>query len=272
MSEETAVAVVGGGVMALDQAALAALGMTEEQLAVSGTIGLENARPEDFQIPRLNISQSMSPQLIRSKPEYIPGLMVGQFFNTVTQEIYGDTVLVVPVKYTVSRLKFTSNVLDCQSKNGVNGGHYSPEVITIGANGKQTVTGGCKDCQYSKWGSGKDGQGTDCKEYRNWLLLSVKGSSPMSMSFKSASLTVAKIWATLIQGRKIALSTGEKITAPAFMTVYELRSAEKSTTKGTFYVPQVRVVEPTQAVLIKAAAAFYKSFSGEIISDVGHDD
>lgn len=241
----------------LDSSALAALGMSEEQLMLAGQLGMENARPEDFQIPRLQISQAMSPQLVRSKPEYIPGLMVGQLFNTVTQENYGDVLQVLPVKYSVSRLKFANSVVDCKSKNGVDGGHHSPT---------------CNKCPYAQWGSGKDGQGTDCKEYRNWLLLDAKDGSPMSFSFKSASLTIAKTWATLIAGRKIKLANGQAIPAPAFMTTYEIRTAEKSTTKGTFFVPQIRVVGPTEASLVKLAAELYKSFKGEIISDVGHDD
>jgi hypothetical protein len=227
---------------------LAAMGMTAEELqAQQGIAGMENARAEDFQIPRLQISQALSPQLMRTKPEYIPGLQVGQFFNTVTGEVYGDAIQVVPVKYSVSRLKFTNNVLDCQSKNGVDGGHYSKF---------------CSGCEKAKWGSGKDGKGTDCKEYRNWLLLDAKTGSPMSMSFKSASLAVAKTWATLIAGRKITVG-GIRKDAPAYLTVYELKTVEKSVGNNTFFVPIVKVVAPTPTELVKEAAGLLKTFKGE---------
>lgn len=242
----------------VDAETLAALGMTEEQLSANhGVMGLENARPEDFQIPRLQIAQALSPQLLRSKPEFIPGLMVGQFFNTVTQEVYGDTVQVIPVKFSVSRLRFANNVLECQSKNGIDGGHHAPL---------------CSECPLSKWGTGREGVGTDCKEYRNWLIIDTAQGMPMSLSFKSASLVVSKTWSTLLRTRRMKLSTGQSVAAPAFATVYELRSAEKPGPKGTFYVPVVKVVGPATAELMKYGADLFRSFKGELVSESGSDE
>jgi hypothetical protein len=239
--------------LAVSDELLAAMGMTAEELAATqGVIGMEKARAEDFQIPRLQIAQALSPQLMRTKPEYIPGLMVGQYFNTVTGEVYGDAIQVVPVKYSFSRLKFTNSVLDCQSKNGIDGGHYSKF---------------CKDCDKAKWGSGKDGKGTDCKEYRNWLLLDAKSGSAMSMSFKSASLAVAKTWATLIATRKVTVG-GVKVDAPAYLTVYELKSVEKSVGQNTFFVPVVRVVGPTPMDIVKDASNLLKTFQGDLSVEV----
>jgi hypothetical protein len=242
------------GAVAVSEDLLQALGMTAEQLAVAGTMGLENARPEDFQIPRLQIAQAMSPQMVRSKPEYIPNLMVGQWFNTVTGQIYGDSVQVVPIKYSVSRLRFVDKAVDCRSQNGIEGAHSPVHV------------GGCAKCKYSAWGSGKDGKGTDCKEYRNWLIIDAVEGSPISLSFKSSSLVVAKQWATLIAGRKI-LVNGVKADAPAFLTVYELRTVEKSTAMGTFFVPVVRVVGPAPSGLVKVASNLFKTFKGEIVDN-----
>ena len=51
---------------------LAAAGMTEAELsAQTGVMGMEGVRQEHIQIPRLAIAQPLSPQMIRSKPEYI---------------------------------------------------------------------------------------------------------------------------------------------------------------------------------------------------------
>lgn len=258
MSETEVAKTTGRELMMVNAGTLAALGMTEAELSgTHGVMGLENARPEDFQIPRLQIAQALSPQLLRSKPEYIPGLMVGQFFNTVTQEVYGDTVQVVPVKFSVSRLRFFNGALECQSKNGVNGGKHAPL---------------CESCDLSKWGTGKDGVGTDCKEYRNWLILDTVTGMPMSLSFKSASLVVSKTWSTLLRTRRWKLSTGESVAAPAFATIYELRSAEKPGPKGTFYVPVVKVIGPATDEMIKYGTDLFRSFRGELVSEVGHDE
>lgn len=258
------------GAVVVDETTLAAIGMTEDELAAAhGIIGMENARPEDFQIPRLQIAQALSPQLARNKPEYIPGLMVGQFFNTVTNQIYGDSVVVIPIKYSVSRLRFLNTQIDCRSNDGVQGPR-SPIVVDP-VTKKQS--GGCAQCQFSKWGTGKDGKGTDCKEYRNWLLLDTNDGLPMSISFKSSSLIVAKNWGTQIASRKIKLSNGAVVQAPAYMTMFEIRSAEKQSALGTFYVPVVRALGAPSADLIKIASDISKSFKGEIADNaVDHEE
>jgi len=234
----------------IDKDVLAATGMSEEELAAqTGVLGMENVRAEHLQIPRLQVAQPLSPQMIRSKPEYIEGLMVGQFFNSVTREIYGDDVVVIPIKYSISRLKFTNNALDCRSKNGIDGGHYSDT---------------CKPCQFAQWGSGKEGRGTDCKEYINFLVVEKDTQQPMVISFKSASLAAGKTWSTLIIGRKIALSDGRRVPAPAFMTTYRLKTVEKTAGQGVYYVPVVTVEGPAIASLVQDGAKLFKTFKGEL--------
>lgn len=236
---------------------LAAAGMTEEELAAAnGVMGMEGVRPEHIQIPRLSISQPLSPQMIRSKPEYIDKLMVGQYFNSVTKDVYGDGVTVVPVKYSMSRLKFTNNVLDCRSKNGLDGGHYSDT---------------CKTCSFSKWGSGREGKGTDCKEYLNFLVIEVNTLQPMVLSFKSSSLSAGKTWSTLILGRKLVLSNGQRVHAPAFMTTYTLKTVEKTSGAGVYYVPVISVAGPADTTLVHEGMALHKSFKGELDNDASDE-
>lgn len=245
---------------------LLATGMTEEELiAQTGVLGMESIRPEHLQIPRLQVAQPLSPQMIRSKPEYIEKLMVGQFFNSLTREIYGDEVLVVPVKYSMSRLKFTNNALDCRSKNGVDGGHYSPVVhSTDPKTGKPVTKGGCKDCAFAKWGSGKEGKGTDCKEYINFLTIEKETLQPAIISFKSASLAAGKTWSSLIVGRKMLTESGARVFAPAFMTVYKLKTVEKSSGQGVYFVPVVIAVGPSEAGLVAEGASLHRAFKGEL--------
>lgn len=239
------------------QELLAAAGMTEEELsAQTGVMGMEGVRQEHIQIPRLSIAQPLSPQMIRSKPEYIEGLMVGQYFNTVTREVYGDAVNVVPVKYSLSRIKFTNNVLDCRSKNGIDGGHYAEA---------------CKSCQFSKWGSGREGKGTDCKEYINFLVVEESTLQPMVISFKSSSLAAGRTWSTLILGRKIVLSNGERRPAPAFMTRYTLKTVEKTSGQGVYYVPVVVVAGPSAVSLVKEGMTLHESFKGELDNDASDE-
>ena len=61
------------------------------------TRGQEGVGVEDLTIPRLDVIQDLSPQHKSNKPEYIEGAEVGMLFNSVTKNLYGDTVYFVPV-------------------------------------------------------------------------------------------------------------------------------------------------------------------------------
>lgn len=61
------------------------------------TRGQEGVGVEDLTIPRLDVIQDLSPQHKENKPEYIEGAKVGMLFNSVTKQLYGDTVYFVPV-------------------------------------------------------------------------------------------------------------------------------------------------------------------------------
>ena len=59
--------------------------------------GSENVGSEDLTIPRLSLIQDLSPQRKKSEPEYIEGAEEGMYFNSVSSELYGDSVIFVPV-------------------------------------------------------------------------------------------------------------------------------------------------------------------------------
>jgi len=61
-----------------------------------GKRGSESVGIEDLTIPRLSIIQDLSPQKKASKPEYIEGAEAGMLFNSVSNRLYGDTVVFVP--------------------------------------------------------------------------------------------------------------------------------------------------------------------------------
>lgn len=61
--------------------------------------GNEAVTTDDMVIPRLSIIQDLSPQHKKSKAEYIEGAEVKMIFNTATNELYGNAIMVVPVFY-----------------------------------------------------------------------------------------------------------------------------------------------------------------------------
>ena len=64
-----------------------------------GNRGSEEVSSNDITLPRLQIIQDLSPQHKKSKPEYIEGAEVGDFFNTASNELYKSLVNVIPVYF-----------------------------------------------------------------------------------------------------------------------------------------------------------------------------
>ncbi len=90
--------------------------------------GQENVNMDDLAIPRLDVLQSLSPQRKKGDPEYINGAEEGMLFNTVTKELYGDSVLFVPVYYTKEWL-----IWKAQDAGGGLEGAYDSESAAVSA-------------------------------------------------------------------------------------------------------------------------------------------
>jgi len=58
-------------------------------LATTGPLGTEHLTADDVQMPRLSLAQAMSDQVNKTHADYIDGLGVGDFFNSVSGKNYG---------------------------------------------------------------------------------------------------------------------------------------------------------------------------------------
>lgn len=76
-------------------------GVTDERpdWLEKGSAGNEGVGAEDMILPRIDVLQDLSPQIKKSKPEYIEGAAAGMIFNTVTGTLYGNDVTIVPVLF-----------------------------------------------------------------------------------------------------------------------------------------------------------------------------
>lgn len=61
--------------------------------------GSEDVGMQDIILPRIDVLQAISPQVKKKDPKYIEGAEQGQIFNTVTGELYGDSLVFIPVKF-----------------------------------------------------------------------------------------------------------------------------------------------------------------------------
>lgn len=62
--------------------------------------GSENVTTDDIVIPRLEVIQALSPAVKDGDPGFIDGARPGMLMNSVTKQVYGKEVMVVPVFYT----------------------------------------------------------------------------------------------------------------------------------------------------------------------------
>lgn len=79
-----------------------------------GQRGSEGVTNQDLVIPRLEIVQALSPAVKRNDPGFIKGAEVGMLTNSVTRELYGDKVMVVPLYFVKAWLVWKER----KDKNG----------------------------------------------------------------------------------------------------------------------------------------------------------
>ncbi len=77
-----------------------------KQMAADAGKGSEGVGADDMVVPFVKLAQSMNPELKKAKPEYISGLEEGMFFNSASNEVYGEDFAFVPVKYERQYLEF----------------------------------------------------------------------------------------------------------------------------------------------------------------------
>lgn len=217
--------------------------------------GFENGGIDDVVVPRLLLAQALSPAVKKSSDVYIEGLNQGEFFNNVTRKVYGPGVRVIPVLFTKNRILFNQKEIDCRSENGINGGIHSPS---------------CATCEYAQWGSGKDGKGTACTEFRNFLCYVPEDREFAILSFKKSTAQAGKMLYTtaIAQKRQVLVTQPDNkpklqktIQLPIYGCEYMLNAVEKSNDDGSFYTIGFKIVQDvTDRELLKNLKMAHERF------------
>lgn len=66
--------------------------------------GTENVTTDDITIPRIDVLQSISPAVDQDDESYIEGARAGIIFNTLTRQLYGNEIMIVPVAFKKEQL------------------------------------------------------------------------------------------------------------------------------------------------------------------------
>lgn len=157
--------------------------------------GLEQVDREDTLIPRLCVAGSTTPQLDKSNESFIKGLQVGEMFNSLTGENYGETVTVIPLFFFKTFIKFK------KTADGSLGG-----IETIYESRDQVP-----DAELLWIGDSKP----VTTKFLNVMSLIVREGvkpEPISVSFKSTGLKFAKKWVSMMKG----------LNLPCYVRTYSL--------------------------------------------------
>jgi hypothetical protein len=228
---------------------------------VKGGEGLGNIDKDDLILPRLALCQSSNDERKRSHKKFIEGLEDGDFFNSLTRQNYGNTITVVAINYSKTRIYFKppvgSGVMLCRSMNSINGGKLHPE--------------SCDTCEHSKYVGDNP---PVCTKFANFAVLLLANPSPelLMMSFKSTGLSAAKQWTSRLNSTKVPQDKGqEEKIAPAYSSYYEIKSQEQTKPKGTFYGPVITRKDWVSADLFHLAEREYHAIKDITLAIVEDD-
>lgn len=177
-------------------------------------LGLELMEQGDTVLPRIAIAQDLSPATKKNKPQFIEGLEVGMLYNTVTREIYGKNIYVIPVLFSKMRIEFEEmskgGGILCTSMNGIDGGRKCPK--------------GCAQCADSQFSA--DGLPPRCNNFMNYAcILPNNGNTVAAISMKSTALAVAKQWN----------SNMRLLQKPAFSKMYLIESVPETRNNNDYF-------------------------------------
>jgi hypothetical protein len=179
-----------------------------------GGRGMEDATAEDITMPRIAIAQTNTPQAKKADALYIKGLEEGMLFNTVTNEIYGDKVLVIPLFLFKQRMKFgeygSGEGILCQSLNGIDGGRLHPS--------------DCKTCEFSQFKPGADDIRPDCDTLYNYMCV-LPDKTWGVVSCRSTNIKAAKQFNAKVRISRLDM----------FARVVQVSSIGKTAKNNSFY-------------------------------------
>lgn len=179
--------------------------------------GFEEISSATMAIPFVRVLQSLSPQLNRNKPEYLEDAEEGMFYNTVTKQLYRNSIKVIV-------LKFERVYIEWLPDRGGFLNYHSPE------NAERLA----EDKTFGKW---KTGDGNNLQENYVYFVLVVGSESEgvVVLSLSSTFIKIAKEWNRLMTTH--IMDNGER--ALPYYVVWKLKSEYKENDKGNWFTIKV---------------------------------
>ena len=178
------------------------------------TRGNENVGTDDIVIPRLELIQALSPAVKDGDPGFIPEARPGMLMNSVTKQLYGKEVMVVPVYYTKQWLVWKKR----KDKDGkaLEGGFFGAYNSSMEAQER---------CD-AKGGEAGNIEVLDTPQHLCLLLNPETGEADeVMMSMPRTKSKVSRQWNSMVR-----LAGGDR-----FARVYKITSVLEKKTAGDYY-------------------------------------
>ena len=190
--------------------------LSDDLILANAGKGLQNISNDDITIPRLAIIQSGSPQRKNKDEKYIDGADEGMIFNTVTNELYKDSLEIIPCGYRKTYVEWVPR----EKGGGLVAVHdLKPDGSTTDPKTRKTMLG--------------ENQIVDTAEH--FVLVKTKdGFSPAVLTMTSSNLGVSRKWNTLLKMKRLNVK-GQTVEAPSFLYVFKLSTIEAENDLGNWY-------------------------------------
>tara|TARA_Y100000114_G_scaffold144375_1_gene152886 strand:- start:565 stop:1329 length:765 start_codon:yes stop_codon:yes gene_type:complete len=190
--------------------------LSEDLILANAGKGLQNISNDDVTIPRLAIIQSGSPQRKKKDEKYIEGSDEGMIFNTVTNELYKDSLEVIPCGYRKTYVEWVPR----EKGGGLVAVHdLKPDGSVTDPKTRKTMLG--------------ENQIVDTAEHFV-LVKTSEGYSPAVLTMTSSNLGVSRKWNTLLKMKRINVK-GQTVEAPSFLFKFKLSTVEAENDLGNWH-------------------------------------
>lgn len=175
--------------------------------------GAEEFGARDVKIPFLKILTKGCPETEEENPGYVKGAKNGMFMNTLTKELYGDKVTVIPVHYEPLWVCWAPN------RGGFKGRHKPGTIEVVGS-------------PFDKGGM-KDMEGNSVTENMTYYVLREGHLEDglMVLSLTGSGLGYAQIWNSYMLMTK--LDSGKR--APTFAGFWDLKLEYNMNQDGSWH-------------------------------------
>ncbi len=220
--------------------------LEQDSREVSGFGIIDASR--DLAIPYINILQPGSPQINKTKAEFIQGAVAGQFYNTVTQEL-SDSIMVIPSHYHLKYVEWVP-----REKGGGLVQAHSAESGILG----KTMKEGNKDIL-------PNGNYIATTAYHYVIALTSSGPQNAVISMTATQLKKSRRWNSLMLSRKVQGAKG-MFTPPSYAYVYKLTTVGENNDQGSWFGYNIELSEMVSDPLIydQAKAFARAASSGEV--------